>query len=437
MLRGSLNSLPPLNWVSETYYNLTQSLPSWDTQFAIAYSGGGDSTALLHALRNHPGQSLALIVDHGLRPDSKAEAQAAKNFASLLGYDARILTWKSMKSKGVITTGVQEKARCARYRLMGDFCRREGIGYLVTGHTRDDQAETLYMRYDRKTDWRGACGMRMSRYAPLWPELAEVTVLRPMLNASRSELREYNRSNLLPWVEDPSNFNFDYSRIQARHILSESPHFADIVLEPVQELQTGFDKERQSLRAWSSANMIIHKSGYIRFKCLPPVEVLFQSLLAVSGRGGPIDRSKIRALRRKMRSPDFRASTLAGSKVEAYNKGYLLSRDPVSVKGRRGRPSLLGHYELTDNPYIWDGRYKVKSKEPSWSLRPAYQLTPTLPKNLARTLKQIPASVRATLPVVFDPQGQARAIGPFQGEGVTIESLVRKRLCHINIINSL
>ena len=437
MLSPAIDSAPQSHWVSESHYNLTQSLPSWDASFAIAYSGGGDSTALLHALRYHPGKSLALIVDHGLRADSKAEAHAAKNFAKLLGYDARILTWKRPQSEGKINTGVQEKARCARYSLMGDLCRREGIQYLVTGHTKNDQAETLFMRYDRKTDWRGACGMRISRYAPLWPELADVTVLRPMLNASRSELRDYNRANLLPWVEDPSNFNFDYSRIQARDTLSKSPRLANIVLEPVQDLQTGFDKERESLRAWSSNNMIIHKTGYVRFTSLPPVEVLFQSLRAVSGSGGPIDRSKIRALRRNMRTPDFRASTLSGCKVENFNDSFLLSRDPVSVKGRRGKPSVLGQYALTHEPHIWDGRYKVQSQNPLWTIRPAHQLTPKLPKDLARNLKLIPASVRATLPVLFDPDGQARSIGPFQGEGVTIESLVRKRLCYTNMINSL
>lgn len=437
MLNKTSDTASQPHWVSEICDSVTHTLPYQNTRFAIAYSGGGDSTALLNALRNHPGKSLALIVDHGLRADSKAEANAAKNFARILGYDARVLTWKKEKDAGPLTTAVQEKARCARYSLMGDLCRREGIRYLVTGHTRNDQAETLFMRYDRKTDWRGACGMRDTRYAPLWPELADITVLRPMLNVSRSELRIYNRLNLLSWVEDPSNFNFDYSRIQARNALAENPDFVDIVMEPLRDLQDGYDKERAYLKDWSEENMTVDKMGYVTFTDMPPLEILFHSLRAVSGTGGPIDRSKLRALRRKMSAPKFRASTLAGCKIEPYDEGYLLSRDPVSVKGRKGVPSVLGERELTDDPYIWDGRYKIQSHNPHWTVKPAHQLSPKLPKDLLQVLKENPSSVRASLPVLFDPKGEARAVGPFLGVGVTIESLVGKRLCYSNIINSL
>ena len=184
-----------------------------ETRFAIAYSGGGDSTALIYALRLY--DPLVLIVDHGLRAGSEAEAQKAAAFARGLNLTARVLTW----SHEGISSGIQEKAREARYKMLGDACREVGIIYLLTGHTKDDQAETLLMRYDRGTDWRGAAGMSAQIYAPLWPALVDVTLVRPLLNASRSALREYNRQHGLTWIEDPSNENPDFERIRARQYL--------------------------------------------------------------------------------------------------------------------------------------------------------------------------------------------------------------------------
>ena len=130
------------------------------------------------------------IVDHALRAGSNDEAKSAKAFAQKCGYDAQIFTWQNNLPK----TGLQEKSRRARYGLMGQVCREQGIKYLFTAHNRDDQAETLLMRYDKKTDWRGAAGMSPMRYGAVWPELAEVTICRPLLDISRQELRDYNLS---------------------------------------------------------------------------------------------------------------------------------------------------------------------------------------------------------------------------------------------------
>jgi len=397
-----------------------------DTRFAIAFSGGGDSTALLYAMRDYAHQSLALIVDHGLRAGSKEEANAAKTFAESLGYDTRVLTWATQGLS--IETGLQEKARCARYRLLGEECRQAGIKYLITGHTKDDQAETLFMRYGRNTDWRGARGMSVARYAPLWPELAEVTVLRPLLNISREQLRDYNGAHGLKWVEDVSNSNLAFSRIQAREYLSEHPRMQDILLEPVADLNKGQATERGFLRNWAEDKMHVDALGYITLKSVPPVELLFQCIRAVSGTGGPIDRTKLRTVIAQMQARDFKAVTLAGSKVEAHMLGYLISRDMVAVKGRRGIPPVLTMTALDLRPKIWDGRYQVQSTQAGWSVKPAYKLTPHLPKTLQADLLSVPASARPTLPVLFDPDGTAHAIGPYESNGVRICALFHKRL---------
>ena len=92
-----------------------------------------------------------LTVDHGLRAEAAAEAEEVARAAALLGLDAHILRWNGAKPK----TGLQEQARAARYRLMGEWCRTHGATTLITAHTRDDQAETVLMRLARGSGNRG------------------------------------------------------------------------------------------------------------------------------------------------------------------------------------------------------------------------------------------------------------------------------------------
>ena len=109
-------------------------LPRKDTPMAIGFSGGGDSTALLHALRGRVEHVHVFIVDHGLRAGAMQEAQAARLRARQWGFQAEILTWKPE----LLRSGVQEKARHARYGLIGDKMRERGICLLYTSDAADE-----------------------------------------------------------------------------------------------------------------------------------------------------------------------------------------------------------------------------------------------------------------------------------------------------------
>ena len=186
---------------------------------AIAFSGGGDSTALLHACRDNPAVTHAFIIDHALRDGSDEEVAQSAQFARSLGYQVQTQRW----SHDGISSAIQVKAREYRYAAMGDMCRQAGIKHLITAHTQDDQAETLLMRIDRKTGWRGLAGMPSLAYAPLWPALAGVTLHRPWLGVSRDDIRTYNAQNSLSYIDDPSNENTDFTRVRARQALSVDP----------------------------------------------------------------------------------------------------------------------------------------------------------------------------------------------------------------------
>lgn len=178
----------------------------------IAVSGGGDSMALLCALAARGGLPLrAVTVDHGLRPEAAEEARLVAETCAGLGVPHTTLRWQGWDGAG----NLQYAARRARYRLIGDWAAGHGITRVALGHTRDDQAETVLMRLAR-----GAGVDGLSAMAPARDEVG-VTWLRPFLCVGRAELRAYLRDRGQRWIEDPSNEDARFERVQARRALAE------------------------------------------------------------------------------------------------------------------------------------------------------------------------------------------------------------------------
>ncbi|WP_051279639.1 tRNA lysidine(34) synthetase TilS [Hellea balneolensis] len=359
-----------MSLTSQLYRKIDDLIPKGEA-FAIASSGGGDSTALVHALREHPQANFVYIVDHNLRAGSCIEAKDAKAFAKECGYKAKVLTWSHDRPQ----SGLQEKARCARYALMGAQCRTDGIKYLLTAHHKDDQAETLLMRYERKTDWRGAAGMAEFTYAPIWPELAMVNIVRPLLERSRADLRGYNREHKLSWAEDPSNQNRDFARIRARDELTENTELKCELLNTAENMKKALNKEREILR--QDANKLkVDEMGLIHLSSKPLPELMFQCLRAASGLGQHIDRAKLKRLLKMMGNSSFKSATLCGAMIAKEKSRFIICRDPVAVTGRRdgGQGVSAGPMPLSKHYSIWDGRWAVKSTLPNISIAAQYSL---------------------------------------------------------------
>ncbi len=178
---------------------------------AAGFSGGGDSTALLIALRAlWPGAPLhALIVDHRLRPYSTAEAELAAARAQALGATPHILVWDAPRPG-------QGAARLARHRLMALACRRLGARVLCLGHTLDDRIETLRMRAARQGGGRTLAAMGPVSASPVWPEGRGLAIVRPLLGLRRADLRMALRRLDAQWIEDPSNTDRRYERVRVR-----------------------------------------------------------------------------------------------------------------------------------------------------------------------------------------------------------------------------
>jgi len=409
------------------YQKLSELIPKGES-FAIAFSGGGDSTALVHALKDHPQAKHIYIVDHNLRSGSESEARGAHDFALTCGYKSKVLKWKH----NFPTSALQEKARKARYGLMGDECRKDGIKYLLTAHSEDDQAETLLMRYDRRTDWRGAAGMTEITYGPVWPELATVNVVRPLLEISREELRDYNRKHKLRWAEDPSNQNREYARIRARDYLKTRPNLRREFLETAREMYTCLREEKAFLREQFEQIGHIDANGIISLTDIPVPELMFHSLRCAGGQGGLIDRAKIRKLLSQMRGAAFKSATFGGALIAKHKTDFVICRDPVSVKGRQdshhdrqNMRASLG-FRLSDIPQIWDGRFSVTEPKGQAYMGTAHDNYALLREEQRESLKKIPSMARPTLPV-SKHETSIRAIGHQDLGSQAIISLVKTR----------
>jgi tRNA(Ile)-lysidine synthase len=174
-------------------------VPAAGDGVAVAVSGGADSLALLHALRvlaGPRGWRLAVVtVDHGLRPGSAADAAFVADHAKALGLPALVRTLGPEDLEPHRRSGPEGAARAARYGALWPAADELGCRWLATGHTLDDQAETVLLQLLRGAGPDGLAGMAVRAGR----------LLRPLLTARRAETRACCVALALDWREDPTN----------------------------------------------------------------------------------------------------------------------------------------------------------------------------------------------------------------------------------------
>ncbi|MDP9189728.1 MAG: tRNA lysidine(34) synthetase TilS, partial [Actinomycetota bacterium] len=167
-------------------------------------SGGADSSGLLAGLAGAvgPGLVLALHLNYGLRPDSGAGEAACVSLCRELGVEL-VVERPSLPDAG----NLQANAREARYATAERLRRERGLEWIATGHTRTDLAETVVYRLATSPGRRALLGLRSRRGH----------VVRPLLDVSREQLREWVLAAGLPFRDDPTNAETIYARNRIRH----------------------------------------------------------------------------------------------------------------------------------------------------------------------------------------------------------------------------
>ena len=196
--------------VGSLTHRFLQGLGAAATQpLGLAVSGGGDSMAMLHLAARAGLAVQVATVDHGLRAESAAEAAMVAAVCDSLGLPHHTLRWQGWDGSG----NLQDNARLARRRLLAAWAQAQGLPAVALAHSQDDVAETFLMRLARGAGIDGLAAM-----APAWSE-AGVVWLRPLLAASRADLRGYLGGIGATWVDDPSNDADRFDRVKMRKAL--------------------------------------------------------------------------------------------------------------------------------------------------------------------------------------------------------------------------
>ena len=183
-----------------------------DAVVLTAVSGGADSMALAAAVAFEADKMLlragAVVVDHGLQPDSADIATMVGEWAGLLGL-APVEVVRVQVDQG--SDGLEAAAREARYTALEDSARRLGAAVVLLGHTLDDQAEQVLLGLARGSGARSLAGMRAHRG----------TFRRPLLGVTREQTRASCQAERMAWWDDPMNDDPAYLRVRARRALGD------------------------------------------------------------------------------------------------------------------------------------------------------------------------------------------------------------------------
>jgi tRNA(Ile)-lysidine synthase len=192
--------------------DLTALVPEGATVLA-AVSGGGDSVALLHLLvRAARSRRLRITVahlDHGLRRGSRSDRRFVEGLAAELSVDC-ISDRQEVAGERRRDESPEEAARRVRRSFLLRAASMTGTEWIATGHTLDDQAETVLMRLVRGAGATALTGMAEAGPGPF---------VRPLLGFERSELRDWLRRRGLEFREDPTNRSMQFDRNRVRRLV--------------------------------------------------------------------------------------------------------------------------------------------------------------------------------------------------------------------------
>jgi tRNA(Ile)-lysidine synthase len=387
---------------------------------------------LLDEWANHRDASIeAITVDHGLRPESAAEAeQVGRWLASRRVTRHTVLRWTGAKPQ----SGIQAAARAARYRLLTDHCRVEGILHLCVGHQLDDQIETRAMRAARQSGPAGLAGMSAIR------EWGGVRLLRPLLGVAKQALQATLVARAQLWIEDPSNRDPSFERARLR----EQPS----AIDPRDALpalhRAGLERHRLEAEAATRlcADLKLHDAGWAALDPAvlrdagPAAALAFSGLLQAIGgteyRIAPERSAEALASLRDPGQPGFThpgftqpGFTLGGCYVAFENDHLMVCRDWGAIADESPiHPGMR---------LLWDGRFSIEvpgdlGSGPGFTIarlgeRGIRSLGRDPHKPVPGTGDAIPIQARKALPALW--QGERLVAVPHLGFGPAVETRFR------------
>jgi len=382
----------------------------------VAFSGGGDSLALLIGARRWAeavGRPVvAVTIDHRLQPGSAGWAAWCAAQAERLGVAHRTFLWNGEKPR----TGIPAAARAARHALLAQAARAVGARVILIGHTADDRLEARLMRQaggsiPEPREWTPS---------PIWPAGRGLFLLRPLLNVRRADIRARLREAGETWLDDPANTDPRHPRVRARLELAgggDLPPEAATPAPCLDHLTIDSAGEITFKGARASRPHLLSSGRYARAS-------LGAALLCASGSSRPPRTDRLDRLLARIEAGEVFTATLAGARIEADLDEIRITREAgdIARAGARSLPLIAGE------PIVWDGRFEVTANVDGLSVAPLAGLAAGLDRGERAALSRLSPAVRKCLPAIIEGAGRVTAPLLAPDERVSIRSLIEDRL---------
>lgn len=307
-------------------------LISADSRVLVGYSGGADSTCLVHLLSLLRVPFVAAHLHHGQRNEADKEMALCEAFCQSL--DVPFVSGRAdvPRMSRDLKIGLEEAGRMARYNFLNQAARRFECDLIATAHTGTDSVETILFNLVRGTGPSGLTGIDASRGG----------LIRPLLPFSRSETLAYCHENGLWFHSDPANESMDFSRARLRHRVSPELALVNPAYEAAILRCASILSEEDQFLNGAAANALeraeIALNGELHFLTqdaevafdrnamgsLPPVLFKRACRLAVSALGSAIDFDQTEAIASGFSSSPSGSVTAEGGAVVAEWDQQLL-----------------------------------------------------------------------------------------------------------------
>ena len=328
-----------------------------------------------------------LTVDHGLRAGSAAEARQVALLCAERGLRHEILHWQHSGVK----SGLQAKARQARYELMTAWCKAQGASHLLTAHTLDDQAETVLMRKQRTSTLASLSGVWKER------DWNGIKLVRPLLGHDRAELRSYLNRIGQQWIDDPSNDNPVFERVRIRNFLASQDRgmslaLAETASQSAAQHETNLAKARNWVEksdVWRTGYAQVERASFLS-QSQEQAQYVLHFLIQALG-GLPVQPQELSRLAAWLNGEASGRRTLGGCLFAKRSKSFLVGREPGRIRSIAEPIPEAGFV-------AWDGRFFVHGPAGG-------RILAAERAGVASGPEEAPAFVRAGWPVVFSPNG--------------------------------
>lgn len=354
--------------------------PSHHRRIGLAVSGGADSTALLVLMADLRAafnfDAVVLHVDHGLRPDSAADARFVKRLAADFGLPFHATRAHIVRQP---RESLEMAARRVRLAFFARMAKRLRLDAIATGHHADDVAETFLLRLARGAGPDGLAGLkRISHVGPL-------TFIRPLLDLRDAELRAFLVRRGIAWREDATNADLSIPRNKVRHLILPwlrthlDPHLTEHLcksaailrgelMRPARETATREEREKEDETATPPRTFTLTVSPSTGFMRRPPSAI--GTLPAVCELSRARLAGRTLALR-TWRAGDRIAPTGMGGRSRKLQDVFVTAKVPTGI--RAALPVLA---DAATGDILWVPGYRIaeavaveSATAPSWTFR--------------------------------------------------------------------